>query len=115
MVVVRGRLDPEAGAALIKAVEAGCDVLYDQDKEKETATQDGVPASQRRADAIGRVAEAALASGLDKGTRGDRYQVVVHVDASVLEEPECGDVPAGIAPGQAWRRRKPCEHMTETF
>ena len=95
MVVVRGRLDPEAGAALIKAVEAGCDVLYDQEKEKETATQDGVPASQRRADAIGRVAEAALAGGLDKGTRGDRYQVVLHVDASVLEEPT--GVPAGTS------------------
>ncbi len=97
MVVVRGRLDPEAGAALIKAVEAGCDVLYDQEKEKETATQDGVPASQRRADAIGRVAEAALAGGLDKGTRGDRYQVVLHVDASVLEEP--AGVPAGTSQG----------------
>ena len=98
MVVVRGRLDPEAGAALIKAVEAGCDVLYDEEREKETASQDGVPASQRRADALGRVAEAALAGGLDKGTRGDRYQVVVHVDAPVLAEE---DVPAGTRCGGA--------------
>jgi hypothetical protein len=39
---------------------------------------------QRRADALGLVAESALAAGLDPGTRGDRYQVVVHVDAEVL-------------------------------
>ena len=98
MVVVRGRLDPEAGAALRKAVEAGCDLLYDEEKERETATQDGVPVSQRRADALGRVAEAALAGGLDKGTRGDRYQVVVHVDAAVLAEE---DFPAGTRRGGA--------------
>ena len=41
-------------------------------------------AEHRRADALGLVAESALASGLDPGTRGDRYQVVVHVDAEVL-------------------------------
>ena len=39
---------------------------------------------QRRADALGLVAESALASGLDPGSRGDRYQVVVHVDAEAL-------------------------------
>ena len=36
------------GAALIKAVEAGCDVLYDEEREAETADQDGVPQGQRR-------------------------------------------------------------------
>jgi hypothetical protein len=30
------------------------------------------------------VAESALAAGLDRGSRDDRYQVVVHVDAEVL-------------------------------
>jgi hypothetical protein len=107
MVVVRGRLDPEAGAALIQAVEAGCDVLYDAEKETEATNPEAVPAEQRRADALGRVAEAALAGGLDKGTRSDRYQVVVHVDAPVLEEPvpaepvleEAADVPAGTSAG----------------
>jgi hypothetical protein len=42
---------------------------------------------QRRADALVLVAESALAGGLDPGTRGDRYQVVVHVDAPVLADP----------------------------
>ena len=84
MVIVRGRLDPETGAALVRALDAAEQVLFD-----EGAAESGPAGSretrpslcQRRADALGRVAEAALAGGLDKGTRGDRYQVVVHVDA----------------------------------
>ena len=45
------------------------------------------------------VAEAALAGGLDKGTTGDRYQVVLHVDAAALAERR--DVPAGTSNGAA--------------
>ncbi len=55
--------------------------------------------AQRQADAIGTVAEAALAGGLDRGTAGDRYQVVLHVDAEALAEP--ADVPAGTSGGAA--------------
>ena len=64
---------------------------------------------QRQAEALGRLAECALAGGLDRGTAGDRYQVVLHVDAETLAgdaaadglEPAAGgpdahgDVPAG--------------------
>ena len=49
--------------------------------------------AQRQADAIGTVAECALAGGLDRGTAGDRYQVVVHVDSDALATER--DVPAG--------------------
>jgi hypothetical protein len=83
MVVLRARLTPEAGAALVRALEAGEQQLYDAARE----TRDehgGVPIEQRWADALGLVAESALAAGLDPGTRGDRYQVVVHVDAEAL-------------------------------
>ena len=48
---------------------------------------------QQRADALGLLAEAALHHGLDPGAPGERYQVVVHVDAAVLADPE--------APGQS--------------
>ena len=59
--------------------------------------------AQRQADAIGVVAECALASALDRGTAGDRYQVVVHVDADALtEEP---DVPAGTSSLEGGSRR----------
>ena len=87
MVVLRARLEPETGAAVLKALEAASEVLYDESQETQDEHGDGVPAPQRRADALGLVAEAALAGGLDKGTRGDRLQVVVHVDAEVLEDP----------------------------
>ena len=103
MMVVRGRLTPEVGALLRRALDAACD----QARGKDVAGSDsgagmgadeaaGVLApsfAQRQADAMGVIAECALAGGLDRGTAGDRYQVVVHVDADALvEEP---DVPAG--------------------
>ncbi len=88
MVVVRGRLTPEVGAVLRRALDAAMDAApspVDADGAA-TDTADGMApsVSQRRADALGTVAECALAGGLDKGTAGDRYQVVVHVDADTL-------------------------------
>ena len=76
MLVVRARLEPEAGAILEKALEAADETLYPKGK----AQPEGeiVPIGQRRADALVHVAESALASGLDPGAGGDRYQVVVH-------------------------------------
>jgi hypothetical protein len=86
MVVVRGRLEPETGAALLRALDAASEVLFERSRKEPDPNR--VPVEQRRADAIGLVAEAALENDLDKGTRGDRYQVVVHVDAEVLEDPD---------------------------
>ena len=43
---------------------------------------------QQQADALARLAETALHQGLDPGAPGERYQVVVHVDAAVLADPE---------------------------
>ena len=50
--------------------------------------------AQRRADALGLVAESALAGGLDPGSPGDRFQVTVHVPADTLAARE----PAGTRP-----------------
>ena len=44
--------------------------------------------AQQQADALAVVAEAALDHGLDPGAPGERYQVVVHVDAAALADPE---------------------------
>ena len=103
-VVVRGRLTPEVGAVVRRALEAALDAAapnpggpaVGDDGQPRAAAVDGaagdaaetmVPTvAQRRADALGMVAECALAGGLDKGTAGDRYQVVVHVDADTLAE-----------------------------
>jgi hypothetical protein len=87
-------LAPEAGAALLRALDAGVEALYGprrgqpsgggQEAAEAAQVLEDTSVEQRRADALGLVAESALASGLDPGTRGDRYQVVVHVDAGVL-------------------------------
>ena len=89
LVVVRGRLTPEVGAVLLRAVEAAL--------EQVPAPAEGEQASlaQRRADALGLVAESALAGGLDPGSAGDRFQVTVHVPAEAFASRE----PATAAPG----------------
>jgi hypothetical protein len=92
MVVVRGRLAPEAGAALLRALDAAGEELYEMKRGEKGAGEEASP-EQKRADALGLVAESALAGGLDPGTRGDRYQVVVHVDAEAL--------PAGSERGES--------------
>lgn len=87
MVVVRGRLTPEVGAVLQRALEAAADQLYQNGRgvaAGPTLAEEVTPA-QRRADALGVLAECALSAGLDAGTAGDRYQVVVHVEAASAE------------------------------
>jgi hypothetical protein len=84
MLVLRGRLTPEVGAVVHRALEAAADQLFREAKAAPNAggMTDDVTWGQRRADALGRLAEVALAADLDAGTAGDRYQVVLHVDAA---------------------------------
>ena len=91
MVVIRGRLTPEVGAVVQRALEAATDRLRREAKEVPKADRlaEEVTPAQRRADALGLLAEAALTSDLDRGSAGDRYQVVLHVDA-----------PTGMAAGE---------------
>jgi 5-methylcytosine-specific restriction endonuclease McrA len=101
MVIVRGRLTPEAGAVFMQALAAAPETLYQQRRSGNATVEppsDGVSGAtlsmaQQQADALGLVAEAALHGGMDPGAPGDRYQVVVHVDAAVLANAE--------APGQS--------------
>jgi len=44
--------------------------------------------AQQQADALALVAETALHHGIDPGAPGERYQVVVHVDAPALADPD---------------------------
>ena len=84
MVVIRGRLTPEVGAVVQRALEAAADRLFQEAQgmpKAERLTEEVTPA-QRRADALGLLAEVALTSDLDRGSAGDRYQVVLHVEAS---------------------------------
>ena len=87
MVRLRGRLSPEVGALLVQALAAARETLYQQAREKEPV---GDPPTmvQQQADALALLAETALHHGLDAGAPGERYQVVVHVDAEVLADPD---------------------------
>jgi hypothetical protein len=130
MVVIRGRLTPEVGALLRRALEAGREAVYQRERQVAVAAEQlardawgavrdagpqPAPAppigerptqSQLNADALALLAEAALHGELDPGAPGERYQVVVHVDAPVLADPaqpgQCeledgGRVPAGTS------------------
>jgi hypothetical protein len=93
MYVVQGRLTPEVATLLMRAVEAASDALF-----RRTRSGGGHPEEepaeprQRRADALGLLAERALAAGFGdegapvSGSRAARHQVVLHVDAATLKE-----------------------------
>jgi hypothetical protein len=99
MVVIRGRLTPEAGAVLMQALAAARETLYQKAHGTNAASSAGDVSAetpsmpQQQADALALLAETALHHGLDPGAPAERYQVVVHVDAPVLADPE--------APGQS--------------
>ena len=94
MVVLRGRLAPEVGAVLVQALAAARESLYRQARAKDAGacpadvSAETPPLAQRQADALALVAETALHHGIDPGTPAERYQVVVHVDAPALADPD---------------------------
>ena len=93
MVVIRGRLTPEAGAVLTQALAAARETLYQQARGTEDVPAETPSMAQQQADALALIAESALHHGIDPGAPGERYQVVVHVDAAVLADAD--------APGQS--------------
>jgi len=98
MVIIRGRLEPEVGAVLVQALAEARETLYQQTRQQPFANPGDVsaetlPLEQQQADALTLIAESALHRGIDPGTPGERYQVVVHVDAPMLADPD--------APGQS--------------
>ena len=145
MYVVRGRLDPEVGAMLMRAVDAASDALFKASIPKGGTPEDIEP-RQRRADAVGLLAERALAVGFGcaersgaaadgertkdatgqptadrkagadivplSGTRAERYQVVLHVEASTLEnerEPGRSELEDGTRVSAETSRRLSCD------
>jgi len=111
---LRGRLEPEVGELLMQALAAARETLYQRthrtfvgagctphdpaDVSAETRVverpvEDPPTFEQQQADALALLAETALHHGIDPGAPGERYQVVVHVDAPALADPD--------APGQS--------------
>jgi len=151
MYVVRGKLTPEHGALLMRAVEAASDALYRADRvsgvHAEAGAQPGAEtesthgrvggqaeecgsdperdsqraARQRRADALGLLAERAMAGGFGgvdgeeapvSGTRAERYQVMLHVDADTLDreaEPGRSELDDGTRVSAETSRRLACD------
>src|SRR5262245_53454325 len=96
MVLVRGRLEPEVGALFMQALAAARETLYQRARVEARAeapraaepTEAPATRAQQQGDALALLAETALHQGLDPGAPGERYQVVVHVDAPVLADPD---------------------------
>ena len=74
--VIRGRLTPEQGERLMLALDAAVDAM---------PREDDLCPTQRRADALERLADSYLAGGDGDSTGGDRYTVHVHTRAADLE------------------------------
>ena len=129
--VIQGRLDPEVGALLMRAIEAAADALH---RDGETWAAEGgmrgprgeeVTPKQRRADALGLLAERALAAGFAElagserestapisGTRAERYQVLLHVGAETLREDAeagCSHLDDGMRVSAETSRRLCCD------
>ena len=122
MYAVRGRLDPEVGALLMRALEAGSDALFREQSvpaELESAAARARAAAQRRADAVGLLAERALAAGFGgssnaplSGTRAERYQVVLHMDSDTFAcdgEPGRSELEDGTRVSAETSRRLACD------
>ena len=94
MVILRGRLEPEVGALILRALAAARESLYQPARADEAVPRRADPAAdpptfaQQQADALALLAETALHHDLDPGAPGERYQVVVHVDAPALADPD---------------------------
>src|SRR6266508_3853872 len=94
MVTLRGRLAPEIGAVLVHALAAARETLYkralsqDRDAGPADVSAETPTMAQQQADALALLAETALHHGIEPGAPAERYQVVVHVDAPLLADPD---------------------------
>lgn len=98
MLVMRGRLPPEQGAVVVRALEMASEALWrdrqglDDSAEASRGREvrlDGEsvelnPWRARQADALAVLAEAALANGVQAVTASEQHVVTVHVDAAAL-------------------------------
>lgn len=108
-VVLRGRLTGEDGAALIAAIEARRDEQAREAFRDSDATELD-SAGARNADALLALVDEGVAGRADR-TGGDRFQVVVHVDADTLQGSEAGrcELESGTPMARETARRLACD------
>jgi hypothetical protein len=117
--VVKGRLTPEQGALIMKALQAAGDALREadtgQDASREARDSPSAarePAAARRADALVLMAETMLAEGVAPLSAGDRHLVTVHIDEQVLRDETADgkcELEGGVALPTATVRRLCCD------
>lgn len=92
MLAFRGRLAPEDGAVFLKAMDAVMHQMNEEKFQRERAAPAEVETSvtfpQKRADAVVRMAEHYLATAKEGPvplSGGDKYQVIVHINANASQ------------------------------
>jgi hypothetical protein len=102
---IHGRLAPEDGALVLRAIESARDSLWRGSAEPRPARQ------ATRAEALVAIADAALAYQGEGRTGGERYQIVVHADHSALSHDGDGgcELEDGSALAAETARRLACD------
>jgi 5-methylcytosine-specific restriction endonuclease McrA len=114
--VIRGRLTPEMGTLLLRALDAAREKLHQKNRDAAAPPADPSveppPPAQQRADALALLVESALHHEIDPGAPGERYQVVLHVDAPVLagqDQPGQSVLDDGVHVSAETSRRLACD------
>jgi hypothetical protein len=109
--LIEARLPPEEGAKVLAALDATTDLLRKESPEA-LGSRGKASHSQRQADALVRLADGALAAGLPGRLAADTRQVVLHVDAEVLANPnqdgQC-ELHSGVHVSAETARRFSCD------
>jgi hypothetical protein len=106
------RLPAEIGAMVLKALDVAVESLPVYEKDVPAGTlREAIPYSQRRGDALARVAESFLAHDMLELPGTDRQQVVVHVAAETLRSRAAGccEIEHGPAIAAETARRLSCD------
>ena len=120
--IVKAQLPVEAGALLLRALEAALADLPLPDPDvagvsAETSGEKLPPLSARRADALGVLAESFLKHGAEALNGGERHHIVIHVDEATLKARKSGrcEVDEGPAIPIESARRMSCDASTVTI
>jgi hypothetical protein len=116
-VVLKARLPAEVGALVLKALNAAAKeapkpARGTEDVAAETPLDKLRPPShERRADALGLIAESFLKHGAEALNGGERHQIIVHVDAETLRDSTAGrcELEPGPALAAETARRLACD------
>ncbi len=110
-------LPAEIGALVMKALDVAIEGMPVYQDVPAGTSKEVVPYSQRRADALGRVAESFLAHDVLESPGTDRQQIVVHVAAETLRDrvAGCCEIEYGPSIAAETARRFSCDASLVTL